>query len=421
MYIKNNTYRILQNTARGGLQIDCYANTIGRPVDNARVTVRPAGGGETVLEELVTDSSGQSLEIELPAPPVEYSLEPAEPKPYGEYDLDVSADGFEPVRIEGVQILPDSTAIQPVYLKPSAAPGERETIQIPQHTLWGEYPPKIPEEEVKPLPPAENFVVLPNPVIPETIIVHAGAPSNSSAPNYYVPFKDYIKNVASCEIYATWPESTLTANILAIISFTLNRVYTEWYRGKGYPFTITSSTAYDHSFQYGRNIFSQISRIVDDVFNTYITRPNIRQPLLAQYCDGRKVSCPQWMTQWGSKSLGDRGWSAINILKNFYGWDIFLMSATRVEGVPQSFTGNLQMGSSGAAVRTLQEQLNAVSNHYPLIPKIKVDGVFGANTLSAVKTFQNVFNLPSTGIVNSATWYKISNVYVAVTRIGELR
>ncbi|GHV00770.1 peptidoglycan-binding protein [Clostridia bacterium] len=414
-------YRILQNTDRGGLKIDTYAGTVARPVDNARVTVRPRGDSQKILEELVTDSSGQSPEIELAAPPVEYSMEPAEPMPYSEYDLDVTADGFEPVHIEGVQILPDSTAIQPVYLKPIAGRNERETIQIPRHVLWGEYPPKTPEEEVKPLPPAENFVVLPNPVIPETIIVHAGAPANSSAPNYYVPFKDYIKNVASCEIYATWPESTLTANILAIVSFTLNRVYTEWYRGKGYPFTITNSTAYDHAFQYGRNIFEQISRVVDDVFSMYITRPNIRQPLLAQYCDGRKVSCPQWMTQWGSKSLGDQGWPAINILKNFYGWDIFLMNATRVEGVPQSFTGSLQLGSSGTAVRTIQEQLNAVSKNYPLIPKLKADGIFGANTLSAVKTFQNVFNLPSTGIVNSATWYKISDIYVAVTRLGELK
>jgi hypothetical protein len=237
-----------------------------------------------------------------------------------------------------------------------------------------------------------------------------------------VPFKDYIKNVACCEIYATWPEQTIIANVLAIISFTLNRVYTEWYRGRGYDFTITNSTAFDHAFSYGRNIFERISQLVDDVFSTYITRPNIRQPLFSQYCDGQKVSCPNWMTQWGSKTLGEQGHDAISILRNFYGQDVYLKQATRGEGVPASFSGaNLQTGSSGEAVRTIQTQLNAISNNYPLIKKQRVDGVFGPETLAAVETFQKIFSLPASGIVNFATWYKISAIFVAVERLAELR
>ena len=262
-------------------------------------------------------------------------------------------------------------------------------------------------------------MVLPEVVIPEFIVVHAGRPTDASAPNYYVPFKDYIKNVACCEIYANWPEETLKANIWAIISLTLNRVYTEWYRGQGFNFTITNSTAFDQAFTYGRNIFDEISNVVDNIFNSYITRPGIRQPLFTQYNDGKRVNNPGWLSQWGSKYLGDQGRDAVSILKNYYGPNIYLENANKVAGVPSSYAGTpLQTGSVGPDVRTIQEQLNAISNNYPAIPKVRVDGIFGPETRNAVIEFQKIFNMPQTGIVDFATWYRISFIYVAVAGLA---
>ena len=226
--------------------------------------------------------------------------------------------------------------------------------------------------------------------------MHDGPPSDSRAKDYYVTYKDYIKNVASSEIYATWPEATLTANILAIQSITLNRVYTEWYRNKGYDFTITSSTAYDQKWIPGRNIFDNISRIVDNIFTNYISRPNVRQPLFTQYCDGKMVSCPDWMRQWDSKYLGDQGYSAIEILRAFYGNSVYINSSTEISGIPSSWPG------------------------YDLIPKISQDGIYGEKTANAVKIFQKIFGLPQTGVTDFPTWYKISEIYVGVSRIAEM-
>jgi len=405
----------------GRLQIGTFATDIGRPASNARVRVSPRGARNQILVELITDSSGQTPVIDLAAPPLEFSMS-GEYKPYSEYDIQIVMDGYQPQIIEGVQILPATTAYQDIRLRPVPGYNSQVTlISIQEHTLWGTFPPKTPEDEVKELPPPTGYIVLPDPVIPEFIIVHDGPPNNASAPNYWIPFADYIKNVASCEIYSNWPRATITANVLAILSFTLNRVYTEWYRGKGYNFTITSSTAYDHAFSYGRNIFSEISSVVDDIFTSFITRPGIRQPLLAQYCDGKNVACPNWMTQWGSKALGDQGYSAIDILKSFYGYDIYLMQARKVDGVPSSYPGTaLQMGTVGEYVRVIQEQLNAVSDHYPAIPKLRVDGIFGEQTRIAVETFQDIFRLSSDGIVGFNTWYKLSYIYVSVTRMAEL-
>ncbi len=408
----------------GRLQIGTFLVDAGLPAEFATVRITQHGDPSAVVEEIVTDESGQSPEVTLPAPSLDLSLEPQrEEIPYSEYDVYVSTSGYQTTIMEGVQIFPDITAIQDVSLIPLAPQVQAgRNILIDDNTLWGNFPPKIPEEEVKPLPESLGLVVLPNPVIPEFIIVHDGVPDDVSAPNYYIPYKSYIKNVASCEIYSTWPTTTIEANILAIISFTLNRVYTEWYRGKGYNFTITSSTAYDHAFSYNRNIYDSISRVVDNLFSTFVTRPNIRQPLLTQYCDGVQSLCPDWMTQWGSKSLGDQGYDAVRILRSFYGQDIFLMGADRVAGVPSSYPGyNLQVGSTGPAVRTIQEQLNAIANNYPAINKMPVDGVFGERTRLAVETFQSVFHLPASGIVDFPTWYKISDIYVSVTRIAELR
>lgn len=408
-------------TGHGRLKIGVFSVDVGRPVSNAVVRITPTGAGNQVLEELITDSSGQTPTLDLAAPPPEYSMQPGAGKPYSEYDIQVIMDGYEPQVIENVQILPDASAIQNVRLTPiTGYSGQTRVITVREHTLWGTFPPKIPEDEVKELPPSKGHVVLPDPVVPELIIVHDGRPDDSSAPNYWVSFADYIKNVASCEIYSTWPYETITANVLAILSMTLNRVYTEWYRGQGYDFTITSSTAFDQAFSYGRNIFDEISSVVDNIFTSFITRPGIRQPLFTQYCDGKNVTCPGWMSQWGSKALGDQGHYAMDILKSYYGHDIFLMQAQKVAGVPMSYPGTpLQMGSVGEHVRVIQEQLNTISNNYPAINKVRVDGIFGEETRMAVETFQDIFRLSSDGIVGFNTWYKLSHIYVAVTRMAE--
>ena len=416
-----NRYYFKNQVDTGRLQVSVSALDVGKPADNAIVRVTPTND-ENVIEEMITDSSGNTPVADLAAPPFEFSQAPGEPKPYSEYDLYISLDGYKPIKIEGAQILPSTTALQNIRLEPTVTTTpQTENVPIAPHTLWGSFPPKIPEDPVKPLPDSTGFVVLPQPVVPEFVIVHEGVPTDTSARNLWVYFSDYIKNVASSEIYSTWPRESIKANILAILSFTMNRIYTEWYRGKGFDFTVTNSTAFDQSYVHGRNVYSEISTLVDDLFTTYITKPDIRQPLLTQYCDGVKTQCPNWMTQWGSKYLGDQGYDAVSILKNYYGQNIFLMEAQKVSGVPVSYPGNpLQMGSQGPSVRTIQEQLNAISNNYSAISKQRVDGVYGDQTRTAVETFQKIFNLPVTGIVNFATWYAISNIYVAVTKMAEL-
>jgi len=346
-------------------------------------------------------------------------MDPESGQPYSQYNITVDAAGFERLLVSGVQVFPQVTALQESRLNPVQEPAERD-IAIPPHTLFGDFPPKIAEDEIKTMPETGE-IVLSEVVIPETVIVHDGPPNDTSATNYFVRYRDYIKNVASSEIYATWPESTIIANILAIMSFTLNRVYTEWYRGRGYNFTITSSTAYDQFFVYGRNIHTNISSLVDTIFSNYLTRPGITQPILAQYCDGQTVRCPNWLSQWGSKELGDRGYEAIEIIRNYYGNDMYISTAEQVSGVPSSFPGtDLSVGSRGDKVRQMQEQLNRISDNFPAIPKVADDGIFGNETAAAVRKFQEIFGLPSNGIVDYPTWYKISAIYVAVSRIAEL-
>ena len=406
---------------RGRLQVTVVTEDGARPVENALVKISYTGVPDSVQEEVRTDSSGQTPVLELQAPPLEYSMEPSEEQPYAEYTVQIQAEGYEPEEIAGTEVLPDTLALQPVRLRGRDA-GDFERIVIGPHTLFEEYPPKIPEAEIKPVDETGE-IVLSRVVIPEYIVVHDGPVGDSGAKNYYVKYKDYIKNVASSEIYATWPADTIRANVLAIMSFTLNRVYTEWYRNKGYDFTITSSTAYDHKWIYGRNIFESISRIVDELFENYLSRPDVRQPILTQYCDGRMSKCLDkgWMTQWGSKSLGDQGFSAIEILRYFYGNDMYINVAEAISGIPASWPGyNLDIGATGQKVRQIQEQLNTVAGSYPALPTIAADGIYGEKTRDAVKKFQSVFGLPSTGIVDYPTWYKIQEIYVAVSRIAEL-
>lgn len=272
----------------GKLNIHVVSDNSGFPIPDATVQITSENEPENIIEEAVTNNVGQLNNIELAAPPVDYSMTPSANKPYSEYTITISASGFESVEINGAEIFSGETAIQNASLLPLAT-GETDSAElfvIPDHTLWGDYPPKIPESEIKTVEETGE-IVLSRVVIPEYVVVHDGPPSDTRAKNYYVKYRDYIKNVASSEIYSTWPEATIRANILAIQSFTLNRVYTEWYRNKGKDFTITSSTAYDHKFVPGRNIFESISAIVDEIFSEYLSRPNVEQPILTQYCDGK--------------------------------------------------------------------------------------------------------------------------------------
>lgn len=390
------------------------------PVPDAHVKISYTGDPGDVLEEIKTDETGQTQTVELRTPPVEYSLEPSETQPYSEYTLQISAPGYESATITGAEILSAQTSIQEVWLRPLSQGQAPDVITIPEHTLYGSYPPKIAEAELKPMD-TSGEIVLSRVVVPEYIVVHDGSPRDTTAPNYYVRYRDYIKNVASSEIYATWPSATIRANVLAIMSFTLNRVYTEWYRNKGYDFTITSSTAFDQKWIYGRNIFESISEAVDELFAQYLSRPNVKQPILTQYCDGNRVTCPNWMSQWGSKDLGDQGYQAIEIIRYYYGDSMYINTAEEISGIPASWPGYaLDIGSSGEKVRQIQEQITAIAQNYPLIPKLTADGIYGERTQNAVKVFQSVFGLPQTGIVDYRTWYKIQEIYVGVTRIAEL-
>jgi 5-hydroxyisourate hydrolase-like protein (transthyretin family) len=410
------------NIDKGTLRIHLISESTGLPIEGAKIDVSYTGNPSEIIEEVDTDDSGNTAELTLDAPPLEYSMEPNEQQPYSEYTIRVQAPGFRDITVSAIDILPGEEATQEVMLETEDGPGNRiDTIVIPAHTLYGDYPPKIPEDEIKPVSETGE-IVLSRVVVPEYIVVHDGSPSDSTAANYYIRYRDYIKNVASSEIYATWPDATIRANVLAIMSFTLNRVYTEWYRGKGYDFTITSSTAYDHKFVYGRNYFTSISNVVDEMFENYLSRPNVRQPILTQYCDGQKVSCPNWMSQWGSKYLGDKGYSAIEILRNYYGSDMYINSAQGISGIPASWPGyDLGVGATGDKVRQLQEQLIRIAKAYPAIPTITADGIYGSKTKEAVAKFQSIFGLPANGIVDYPTWYKISDIYVAVSRIAELQ
>lgn len=432
--------------ATGRLQVQVYRGNSYVPVPNAKITVIPPESRYRQGEQLQSNEAGQTQVIDLQAPPIELSLDPnnTTQQPYSTCDVTVEAEGYEPFIVRGCQILPERTALQVCNLTPTTSTSQpsarniferggrlkREVIQqaeiveVPANTLFGNFPPKIPEDPLKIIPPGPSgLVVLKQVVVPEFIIVHAGVPTNTAAPNYRVRFPDYIKNVASCEIYATWNESAIRANLYCILSFTLNRIYTEWYTGKGYNFNITNSTAFDHAFTYGRNVFDNISRLVDELFTSYVKRPSVKQPLLTQYCDGKKVQCPNWLTQWGSQDLAQRGRTPYEILTNFYGSNLEIAQAEKVSGIPKSYPGyTLKIGTKDPEnIRVVQNFLNRISQNFPEVPKVAVDGVYNDATANAVKIFQGLFNLPQTGEVDYSTWYKISNIYVGVSKIAELR
>ena len=256
--------------------------------------------------------------------------------------------------------------------------------------------------------------------IPETITVHLGRP-DAAAENVTVPFADYIKNVASSEIYPNWPESALRANIYAITTYALNRIYSEYYRSRGYDFDITNSTAFDQAFVPDRDIFENISVIVDELFNDYVVRQGTVNPLFTQFCNGTTSTC-DGLSQWGTVSLAEEGLTPYEILQRYYGDDINIINNAPVQNIEESYPGaELRIGDAGNDVEIIQDELNRIAQNYPAIPKITdPDGIFGVTTEAAVRSFQEIFNLPITGVIDKATWYRIKRYYTGVKSLAEL-
>ena len=367
--------------------------------------------------EAVTDVDGKTRAIPLEAPDASASFtETSDDIPYGVYDVYMEAEGYVPVRIKGVQIYSGVESSLPVSLTPEIGANRFIYVYvIPENALFlaPKRTPSSPEEIVSPDISAGVF-------IPETIAVHLGRP-DETAENVYVSFPDYIKNVASSEIYPTWPDEAIRANVLAQISLALNRVYTEWYPSQGYDFQITNSTAFDQAFVNGRNIFTNVADIVDEIFNTFIRREGFVEPLFASYCDGVTTSC-SGMSQWGSLYLAQQGYNSLRILKNYYGGDIELATTDTIMSIEESYPGEpLELGDVSPDVAVIQRQLNRIRLNYPSIPVIvRENGRFGGDTDAAVRGFQRIFGMPVTGIVDRSVWYRISYIYAAVKKLAEL-
>ena len=387
-------------------------------MENALIRVYKLNQGEIVYENFfVTNEDGKTVNIPLYAPDIILSLEEENDiRPYETYNVELRLKGYEIEEIQNVQIFADETSYLPMHPAPSRRqvfPGRTVSV-ITDHHLLTNYGGNNQGQ-----PPANNGRIRGEVIIPTYITVHLGRP-DSNAENITVPFLYYLKNVASSEIYPTWPVEALKANIWAQTSLALNRIYTEWYPSQGYDFDITNSTAFDQAFVKDRNIFDSISEIVNETFNEYIQKSNYQEPYYAEYCDGKIASCPG-MKQWGTLSLANQGYSALEILRYYYGNDIRIRESNNIQDAQASYPGILRIGSSGQEVFEMQEFLNAIAVNYPIIPVIfPVNGVFEENTEAAVRAFQRQFNLNVDGVVGKATWYKISYIYAAVRKLAEL-
>ena len=385
------------------------------PLNGVQIRVTDDRGNS--VYELRTDEHGEAKEIPLETLDKRFSQTPYfSGLPYISYNVLARANGFNTLYLSDIPIYDQETAFLPLALVPmqnmQRSPFQSE-ISIGKPAVASN---QMREQEGTVADPR----VLRQVAIPNPITVHLGAPGTSAA-NVQVSFPDYVKNAASSEIYPTWPDASLRANIYAIITFALNRVYTEWYKNRGYNFDITSSTAYDQNFVYGRPIYESISRIVDEIFNEYARRRGQNAPYFTSFCNGSTVSC-QGLSQWGTVTLANQGLSPLQILRSYYPNDIEIVETNIISGVLSSYPGTpLKAGSRGLDVQTIQAYLNRIRKNYPAIPAITDEtGVFGDSTKAAVIKFQNIFNLTPDGIVGKSTWYKISNLYTAVARLGEL-
>ncbi len=398
--------------AKGNLKVNVYSDTIANPIKGATVKILK---NNNLIDTKITDEFGQTSLISLDTVDKSYSeTDQKEVRPYETYDIEVTALGLTPTTVKNIEIFDQITSIQNVYMT-SIDEEQKEDIEVlPPNTLWENV-----EETTQQDNQNSNIspVILKRVEIPQNIIVHDGVPT-SNATNYTVPFIDYIKNVASSEIYSTWPTEAIKANTLAIISFTLNRIYTEWYRSRGYLFTITSSPSYDQKWTRNATIYEPISKVVDEIFNKYIRKGVRIEPLLAKYRD--ETTEDGILSQWGSKSLADDGYTALEIIKYYYGEDANIYEAEVTNNNPYSFTKTLKEKDCSTDVYILQNSLNYIRGSYPGIPVIpNPTGYFDENTENAVKTFQKVFSLPQTGEVDYSTWYKISYILTAVKNLTE--
>ena len=412
------------------------------PVPNSRVYVKATGiaedpnlPGSFVRQGevspanydylLITDVDGKTESISIKTPDSSISLnEFSNQLPYSVADVYVTSPEYIPVRVRGIQIFGGRESILPVNLAPTGtvnvAPGTESPIyifDIPTNQLFFSIEQPTAVQARQPLVEPQ---VVDSVYIPEYITVHLGPPSSYAA-NVTVPFIDYIKNVASSEIYPTWPENSLRANIHAIVSLALNRVYTEWYPSQGYDFQITNSTAYDQAYVHGRNIFDNISQLVDEIFNVYVRRIGTISPYYTEYCDGRRVTCPG-MSQWGTVSLAEQGYTPLQILQYYYGDDIELATTDDIRPLEYSYPGTpLAYGTESPDVVTIKRWLTRIRENYPALPAIfGLSEVFDSSTDAAVRSFQRIFNLTVDGIVGKATWYRMSYIYAAVTKLAEL-
>ena len=401
--------------ATGILRIQAFAARQSAPVEG--VTVNIVGDGFTAAR--MTDAEGNAADVTLTAPDCALSLEEDNTTrlPYAVCSLTASKAGYRTVRIQGIQVFAGQVTLAQPEMIPETEEDrdvENPPIVIPPHPLFagGGGSGRAPADPCAPR-------VLDRVIIPKNITVHLGKPA-ASARNVTVSFRRYIANVASSEVYPTWPESALRANIHCQISLALNRIYTEWYPSRGYSFNITNSTSYDQYYVHGRTVFDVMVRLTDDIFNTYLRKTGTVNPYYSEYCDGKSVTCPG-LKQWGTVTLAKQGKTPLQILKYYYGSNIEIVRTNNIQAIPQSYPGSpLRQGDSGTAVFTLQRQLNRIAKDYPFIGKLTVDGVFGPRMVSTVKTFQRQFNLTADGVVGRQTWYKISYIYVSVKDLAEL-
>ncbi|MBE6013472.1 MAG: hypothetical protein E7234_13110 [Lachnospiraceae bacterium] len=432
---------------KGYLRIELRLGNNYMPIPNANILVKEPNGN--IIYNIFTDEMGSTAKVDLSAPDEVISYEPgADTTSFSTYDVEVPAfGGYATLTIKGVQIFPNKLAILPIHnfpIAPNSTPEESamEIIIKPTSPLTETEPEDSGPAQQSSFSQKKNifttnierkirimdhegktqFTPLPanDITVPNYITVHLGPP-DSDALNVRVPFIDYIKNVASSEIFPTWPEAAIKANIYAQISFALNRIFTVWYRSRGYDFDITNSTAYDQSFVYGRNIFENISQYVDGMFNLFLRRLGRREPFFAQYCNGTTVTC-DGLSQWGTVPLAEEGYTPFEILTYYYPEDIRIFESNNFLDLFGTYRGYPYVeGESGDDIRLIQDSLNRISANYPLIPIIsEPNGFFGPETTEAVKVFQETFNLTPDGIVGKDTWYAIIRIFVGVARLGEL-
>ena len=417
----------------GYLKFSVHTGDDALPIANSQITVHASDG--KVIYRAVTDQNGNTGAYKIWAPDKKLTLDPNYKKPaYTVCIADISAKNYVTKHIEGIPIVDGQTTIMPVNMQPLNEEDmvvTDEYIDIPPINLLN----PAPNRQASPPPPAPtDIAAVPamaeaatpriggsGVLIPDYITVHLGAPTNASARNVRVRFSDYIKNVVSSEIYSTWPPNSLRANINVIVTFALNRVYTEWYRSRGYNFDITSTTSYDMVYRDGGPIFENISILVDDLFNTYARRIGFENPFPTQFCNGTTSTCAG-LSQWGTVTLANQGRSPLEILRYYYPNDLELTISNNIGGVSDSFPRYaLRVGSEGESVKRMQDFLNRIRINYPLIPEISnPNGVFGNDTAEAVRTFQRTFSMTADGLIGQATWNKITFIFTAVTRLAEL-